>query len=94
MSNDYKKVFMSNIHKLLTEGEDYSWMEDEDELPPTEYTDDQKEAMQIFDNYLDQLNNGLIARKDFALIASRLLQRLPKFDYLRRNDAKILHKIK
>ena len=45
MSNDYKKVFMSNIHKLLTEGEDYSWMEDEDELPPTEYTDDQKKAI-------------------------------------------------
>lgn len=89
--NKYIKEFKEAVNKL-TEGEDYSWMDDEDELPPTEYTDDQKEAMQIFDNYLDQLNNGLIARKDFALIASRLFERLPKFDYLRSPDAKLPNK--
>ena len=89
--NKYIRIFREACQKL-EETEDYSWMDDEDELPPLEYTDDEKTAMQLFDNYLDQLNKGLIARKDFALIASKLFERLPKFDYLRSPDAKLPNK--
>lgn len=89
--NKYVQLFHESVKKL-EETEDYSWMDDEDELPPLEYTDDQKEAIQLFDNYLNQLNKGLIARKDFALIASKLFERLPKFDYLRSLDAKLPNK--
>lgn len=86
--NKYIQLFRESIKKL-EETEDYSWIDDEDELPPLEYTDDEKTAIQLFDNYLDQLNKGLIARKDFALIASKLFERLPKFDYLRSPNAKL-----
>ena len=89
--NKYIEEFKEAVNKL-TEGEDYSWLDDDDELPPTEYTNDQKEAIRIFDNYLQQLDNGLITRKDFASIASQLWQALPKFDYLRSPDGKLPHK--
>lgn len=89
MKNDYKNLFKNNVNKLLTEGEDYSWMDDDDELPPTEWTEEEKEAMNIFDAQLERLKEGLLTRKDFIAIVSKLYNHLPNFDYLRSKDAKL-----
>lgn len=89
MKNDYKSIFKNNVNKLLTEGEDYSWMDDDDELPPLEWTKEEKEAMNTFDAQLERLKEGLITRKDFITIVSKLYNHLPNFDYLRNKDAKL-----
>ena len=92
MSNKYKEDFIKKVNKLLSEGEDYSWMDDNDELPQTEYTPEQEKAIDMFDEYLQKLNEGLISRKNFAQIASELYNNLPEYDYLRNKDAKLPQK--
>lgn len=87
MSTQTHKIFLEAVDQLLKEDEVLDPVNDpafSNLDQPTEYTPEQQEAINKFNEHLDQLNNGLITRKEFIDKVVVLYDALPDWDWLKK----------